>query len=308
VRALVSPASLKGVLSAAEAAAALAEGLRRGGAEAHELPIADGGEGTAAVLGTQVRESLAVPDAFGRLRKVSIHDLDGVPLIEAGEVIPLDPARLDPLEATSAGLGELVRRVQHDRQLIVCLGGTATMDAGTGLLQELDDLKPETTVLCDVRTRFLDAPRVFGPQKGADEQTVAVLEDRFIDVASEDFLPYVCSRGSGAAGGLGAAFAFLGARLVQGASFVLARTRFRERAAAADLVITGEGRVDATTLLGKAPQKAAKVARAAGVRCVAFGGRVEAELEGAEMVELSGDLGRAREDLVALGERLSGQA
>jgi glycerate kinase len=66
--------------------------------------------------------------------------------------------------------------------------------------------------------------------------------------------------------------------------------------------------VDATTLLGKAPQKAAKVARAAGVRCVAFGGRVEAELEGAEMVELSGDLGRAREDLVALGERLSGQA
>jgi glycerate kinase len=74
------------------------------------------------------------------------------------------------------------------------------------------------------------------------------------------------------------------------------------------MVITGEGTVDATTATGKAPYEALEICRRLGIRCVVFGGRVESELDGAETVALSGDPGRVREDLVALGGRLSGQA
>src|SRR5439155_913446 len=91
-RALASPASLKGVLSAREAAAVLAEGLCRGGADAEELPLADGGEGTADVLGARVRERVRVHDAFGRPREAPIRELaDGTALVESAEVMPLSP-------------------------------------------------------------------------------------------------------------------------------------------------------------------------------------------------------------------------
>ena len=93
-------------------------------------------------------------------------------------MIPLDPLRLDVLAASSAGLGELLAGIEADA-LIVCLGGTATMDAGAGLLDVLDALPAPTTVLCDVRTTLYDAPRLFGPQKGATPAQVAELESRF---------------------------------------------------------------------------------------------------------------------------------
>src|SRR2546423_7225879 len=97
VLALASPASLKGVVAAREAAALLAESLRRGGAEAEELPIADGGEGTADVLGARVRELVPVHDAFGRAREAPIRRLpDGTAVVEAAEGIPLDPRRPHP--------------------------------------------------------------------------------------------------------------------------------------------------------------------------------------------------------------------
>ena len=107
--------------------------------------------------------------------------------------------------------------------------------------------------------------------------------------------------GAGAAGGLGAALAFLGAELVPGAALVLDTAGFD--ASGYDLVVTGEGRVDATTALGKAPGEV--VRRSAGTRCVVFGGVVEVELPGVETVALSGDPTRARDDLVALGPGLS---
>ena len=114
VRALACPASLKGVLSAPAAAAALAAGLREGGAEADELPVADGGEGTAEALwlalGGEWHES-EVHDAFGRPRRARWLRLpDGTAVVEAAAAIPLDPLRLDPLEASSRGFGELVAR------------------------------------------------------------------------------------------------------------------------------------------------------------------------------------------------------
>jgi glycerate kinase len=303
VRALASPASLKGVLPARAAAALVAEGLRHGGAEAEELPIADGGEGTAEILGATVVTRVRVEDAFGRPLEAPIRALpDGTAVVESAEAIPLDPARLDPLSASSRGLGLLIAAVEAER-LLVCLGGTANVDGGAGLLEVLPELPAPTVALCDALVPLRDAAPRFGPQKGATPEQVELLEQRLAQM--EQLAPYAKLPGAGAAGGLGAALAARGAQLVPGAQEVLRRLRFAERVRATDLVVTGEGAVDATTLVGKAPGDASKICREAGVRCVVFGGRVEVELEGVETIALSGDPSRAEADLVELGERLA---
>ncbi|HVH51369.1 MAG TPA: glycerate kinase [Gaiellaceae bacterium] len=267
-RALACPASLKGVLSARDAAAALARGL----GECDELPLADGGEGTADV----------VPG-----------------LVEAASVIPLDPAHLDPF-TSSRPFGELLASLDADH-LLIGLGGTANMDAGVGLLEVLDALPP-ATVLCDVRTTLYDAPRLFGPQKGATAEQVVEIEARFH--ADERLAPFADLPGSGAAGGLGAALAYLGAELVPGAVTVLDLVGFD--ASRYDLVVTGEGRVDATTAEGKVPFEVARRCADAGVRCVVFGGTVASnKLLQAEVVPLSGDPAQATADLEELGLRLA---
>jgi len=305
VRALASPASLKGVLSAREAAAVLAEGLCRGGADAEELPLADGGEGTADVLGARVRERIRVHDAFGRPSEAPIRELpDGTALVESAEVIPLDPKRLDPFNASSRGLGELIGRVRAQR-LLVCLGGTATMDGGAGLLEVLDELPAPTVALCDTRATLGEAPRAFGPQKGALADDIPRLEERLLSLEHGRSLAKL--PGGGAAGGLGAALASLGAELVSGAEYVLEVNGFRERAARQDLVVTGEGTVDRTTFEGKAPGEALRICRELGVRCVLFGGRVEDGM-GIEAITMSGDPARARADLEELGLRLGTEA
>jgi len=269
--ALLCPASFKGVLSAREAAAALAAGFARAGVACDELPLADGGEGTADVL-------------------------PGV--VEAASVIPFDPTRLDPF-ASSRPVGELIAGLETDR-LLVGLGGTANMDAGLGLLEVLDALPAPTTVLCDVQTTLYDAPRLYGPQKGATPEQVVELEQRFR--AIERLAPYAELPGSGAAGGLGAALASLGAELVPGARMVLDLLGFDPAPYA--LVVTGEGRVDATTGEGKAPAEVVRRCAAAGVPCVVAAGIVEQPLANAETVVLSGRPERARADLEELGLRL----
>ena len=300
--ALASPASLKGVLSARDAAAFLAEGFRIGGAVVEELPIGDGGEGTADVLGARIRTRARVSDAFGRPREASIRALpDGTAVVESAEAIPIDPWRLDPMDASSRGLGELIAQVEAER-LLVCLGGTATVDGGAGLREVLDALPAPTTVLCDALVPLRDAALRFAPQKGATPEQVELLERRL--AAMTELAPYAELPGAGAAGGLGAAFASLGAELVPGAREVLRRLRFSDYARAAELVVTGEGAIDATTTTGKAVAEVVRVCIGEGVRCVVFGGRVEFELPDVETVALSGDPARAREDLVALGERL----
>ena len=304
MRALACPASLKGVLTAAAAAAALAEGLRAGGADAVELPIGDGGEGTADALwlarGGEWREA-DVHDAFGAPRRARWLALpDGTAVVEAAAAVPLDPGRLEPLTASSRGFGELVAAALAGgaKGLVLGLGGTATMDAGSGFLEVVSQLPVPAVVVCDVSATLLEAPRLFGPQKGADPATIAELERSF--AAREGLVSIRHKPGSGAAGGLGAALASLGAELVPGAGYVLDAVGFD--ASTFDLVVTGEGRVDATTSLGKAPGEV--VRRAGETRCVVFGGIVEAAIEGAETVALSGDPARARDDLVALGRDL----
>jgi glycerate kinase len=306
VSALVSPASLKGVLSARAAAAFLAEGFRRRGAEAEELPIADGGEGTAEVLGARVLARVGVSDAFGRPREAPIRALpEGTAVVESADAIPLDPEWLDPLAASSRGLGELISQVEAER-LLVCLGGTANVDGGAGLLEVLDELPAPTTVLCDALVPLRDAALRFAPQKGATPEQVELLEERLAGIS--ELAPYAELPGAGAAGGLGAALALLGAELMPGAQEVLERLRFRERVREAGVVVTGEGTIDSTTTTGKAPGEALRICMDESTRCVVFGGRVILALPGAETVALSGDPDRAADDLVALGERLADQA
>jgi glycerate 2-kinase len=284
----------------------LAEGFRRAGVEAIELPIADGGEGTAEVLGARVRMRVSVSDAFGRPRQAPIRALpDGTAVVEAAEAIPLDPQRLEPLAASSRGLGELITEVEAER-LLVCLGGTANVDGGAGLREVVRELPAPTTVLCDALVPLRDAALRFAAQKGATPEQVELLERRL--AAMDELAPYAALPGAGAAGGLGAALAALGAELVSGAREVLERVRFRDRVREASLVVTGEGTIDATTATGKAPGEALRICVEEGIRCVAFGGRVVVELSGAETIALSGDPARARADLVTLGERLAREA
>ena len=313
MRALLCPASLKGVLTARAAAAALAAGVRKAGAEAVELPVADGGEGTADALyhahGGEWREAL-VSDPLGRplsARWLLLPDGGGVVEAAAAIGLPLlTPGERDPLVGSSRGLGELVLAALHAGvgSLVVGLGGSATVDGGAGLGEVLRDLPVPTTVLCDVRTRLADAARLFGPQKGASPADVSVLEQRLAGIP--ELAPYAELEGAGAAGGLGAAFAALGGTLVAGAPTMLDLVRFDEHLAKSDLVVTGEGQVDETTAEGKAPGVVASRCTAAGVRCVVFGGRVVRPLDGAETVSLSGDPSRAHDDLEELGRRLVG--
>jgi len=305
VRALACPASLKGVLDAGEAAAALAAGLRRGGAQAVESAIADGGEGTAEALRRAAGgawHQAVVEDAFGRERTARWLELpDGTAVVEAAEAIPLDPSRLDPMNASSRGLGELIAATGSPPRLLVGLGGTATVDGGAGLLEALRELPAPTVVACDSLVPLLDAARLYAPQKGASPEQVEELAARL--AGRSDLAPYSELPGTGAAGGLGAALASLGAELVSGAALVLERIGFDP--AGFDLVVTGEGRVDRTTATGKAPGEVVRRCLVAGVRCVVFGGLVAEPLEGVETVALSGDPARARADLVRLGERLA---
>jgi glycerate 2-kinase len=312
VRALASPASLKGVLSAGEAAAALAEGLCAGGAEATELPVADGGEGTlnalAPALGGEWLEA-EVSDPLGRpVRARWLVLEDGTALVESAEAIGL--ARVgeeerDPLRASSRGLGELIVEAMDadPSEVVVFLGGTATVDGGAGLMEVLGGFRVPVRAACDVRAPLLAAVRVFAEQKGATAEQLPELERRLL--AKRSLEPYRSLAGAGAAGGLGAALAALGAELVEGARLVLELIGFREHLRGADLVVTGEGTIDRTTWMGKAPGEVAAVCAVEGLRCAVFGGRVLDRPEGAELHELSGDPARAREDLVALGQRLA---
>jgi glycerate 2-kinase len=314
---LASPASLKGVLTAVEAAMALAAGMRGGGVDAEELPVADGGEGTAEVIaaarGGEWRRA-AVSDPLGRTIEARYLVLeDGSAALEAAEAIGLRrlaPEELDPLRASSRGLGELLLAAAENAsgELLVGLGDTATVDGGVGLREVVVDRLSgrKLRALCDVRNSLLGprgAARAFGPQKGATPELVEELELRL--GALEEVRPFADLPGAGAAGGLGAALAALGAELVPGAEFVLDLVTFRAQLPGAALVVTGEGTVDRSTLEGKAPGEVLRACREEGVRCVLFGGRVVEAPDGVEAHELEGGPDRAAEDLVELGERLA---
>jgi glycerate kinase len=289
MRAIAAPASLKGVLSAAAAADALADGLRAGGAEAIAVPVADGGDGTLDVLGGRPRAADVSAPLGGHVRaRWSLRE-DGTAIVESAQALGFHTvSRLDPLRASSRGLGELIVAAAHEAEsLLVCLGGTVTVDGGAGMREVLSELPLPTRVACDVHSPLLDAAYVFAWQKGATDEQVDELAERLRG------LPDV--PGAGAAGGLGGAFAALGAELLPGAKLVLDEIGFDPRGY--DLVVTGEGAVDETTWEGKAPGEVVRRCREAGVRCELFSARDD----------FSGDPSSAREDLLAFGERLARQ-
>ncbi len=260
---LCCPDKFRGSLTAAEAARTLAAGVERTGREARRLPLADGGEGTLAVLcpdpgdlrTAQVAGPLGAPvDARWGLR-------DGTAVVEMAQAsgLALVGSANDPLRATTRGTGELIRLALEEgaEHVIVAVGGSATVDGGLGAVEALDhELRgADVVVACDVDTTFVAAARVFGPQKGADEAAVGELErrlERLADrYAEERGVDVRTLRGSGAAGGLAGGLAALGARLVPGAAFVADAVGLGPALDSASLAITGEGRFDATSLAGK---------------------------------------------------------
>jgi glycerate kinase len=287
MRAIAAPASLKEVLSAVAAADALAAGLRAGGAEAIAIPVADGGEGTLDVLGGDLRDAVVSAPLGGCVRaRWSLRD-DGTAVVESAQALGFQTvSELDPVRASSRGLGELIVAAAREAQsLLVCLGGTVTVDGGAGMREVLDELPLPTRVACDVLSPLLDAAYVFARQKGATEEQLDWLAERLRG------LPDV--PGSGAAGGLGGAFAALGAKLLPGSVLVLDEIGFDPRGY--DLVVTGEGAVDETTWVGKAPGEVVRRCRDVGVRVELFSARDD----------LSGDPARTERDLFELGRRLA---
>jgi glycerate kinase len=302
------------VLSAAAAARAVAAGLARSGLDADEAPMADGGEGTSTALCAALEgewRCVSVSDPLGRPVDARFAVLpDGRAVVEAAEPIGLArlaAGELDPLRASSRGLGELIAAALDAGAtgLVVGLGDSATVDGGAGLREVLDRLPDATVVACDVASPLLGprgAARAFGPQKGASPAQVQQLERRL--AADPVLAPFAELAGAGAAGGLGAALAALGATLVPGAELVAETIGLRERMIGVALVVTGEGTVDEGSREGKVTGVVAALAAEAEARCVVFGGRVEAGIPGAETVALSGDPLRAEADLEELGERL----
>jgi glycerate 2-kinase len=275
MRALVCPDSFKGTFSAVEVAAAIGAGLEEAGAEVDLCPAADGGEGTAetvrAAIGGEVRTA-AAHDPLGRPIEASFVLVEGgataVVDTAAASGLPLVAAAERDAEAASTyGTGELIKAAVDAgaRRVLLAAGGSATTDGGIGAIGALRADGIVLVVLCDVTTRFEDAAVVFGPQKGADAAAVARLTERLGRIAEE--LPRD-PRGlpmTGCAGGLsGGLWAAFDAELRPGAEFVLDLLGFEERLAAADVVITGEGRIDSQSLEGKIVGQIAAACGAAG--------------------------------------------
>ncbi len=251
MRALAAPDKFRGTLTAREAAAAIAAGAKRAGWECDVLPLADGGEGTLDVLGGGNRTTV-VTGPLGDPVEASWRLEDGSALIEAAQACGLTLAggaqENDPLRATSRGVGELISAAiaAGAERVVVAVGGVASTDGGVGAVEALGGrLTVPVEVACDVDARFLAAADVFAPQKGATPEQVAALRERLarLDVPDQP--------GAGAAGGLAGGLAAIGATLVPGFDLVARELDLDRHLARADLVIAGEGLVDATSLSGK---------------------------------------------------------
>ncbi|MGA2012275.1 MAG: glycerate kinase [Solirubrobacteraceae bacterium] len=296
---LVAPDSFKGTFTAAQVAEAIAAGLEQAGRPADRCPIADGGEGTMDALASAAGASLRtaqVSDPLGRpvRARFALHgDRAFLETAAASGLQLVAPEERDALAAATDGTGELILAAIAAGARTVCLGvgGSATTDGGAGAIRAITHggglRGARLLVLCDVRTPFQDAARVFGPQKGADEHAVRRLTARLHALARR--LPDD-PRGiplTGAAGGLsGGLWAAFGAELVAGAPFVLDAVGFDARMRAARAVVTGEGRLDRQSLAGKAVSEVATRARQAGVPCHAVVGRRELDAMGARILDL----------------------
>ncbi len=324
---LIAPNAFKNSLSAPEVARAIQDGLlaSRLSCTTECFPVGDGGDGTGMLLSEHLHATeiqATVHDPMGRVIDSSFGlTTDGnTAIIEMADAsgLRLIPER-DPMHASTIGTGELIRAAldRGAREILLSIGGSATVDGGAGILYalgmryfdtsgtmllpiplnlvhldhiDLSGLDPRVarttfTVLCDVDNPLLGpegAAPVYAPQKGAGPGDVRILSgflqtwrDEALRATGKDMASVT---GGGAAGGVAAGlFVFLNARLQPGAEYFLQATGFDAALSKADLVITGEGSLDAQTLRGKAPYAVACAARALKIPVIGLGGRIQFE-------------------------------
>jgi glycerate kinase len=324
---VIAPDKFKGSLTAIEAANAIAEGVRRilPDAQLDLCPIADGGEGTVAALVAATGGRTETRRVTGPLAEMKVDASFGilgngktaaVEMAAASGLALLPDQERNPLFTTTYGTGELLMAAAAlgVREIILGIGGSATIDAGVGCAQAcglpviLEGGEPVSpgepltggdlsrvvlvkhgrgspiervsiTVACDVTNPLFGpsgAAFVYGPQKGATPEIVRDLDDALRAFAQRTGkLAEAQAPGAGAAGGLGfAMLAFFGATLRPGADLIIDATDLRQRLRGADLCITGEGRLDASSHHGKAPMAVAQLCQEVGVPCAAIAGCV----------------------------------
>ena len=328
---VIAPDSFKESLSAPQVAEAIARGVKHAAPEAHIIcvPMADGGEGTvnALLAATQGEERVhRVSNALGHPIDAAWGWLDNqtavIEMAAAAGLEHISPTSRDPMKATSAGVGELIRHALDAgaKHIVLGLGGSATNDAGAGMLQALglrllnqsgneiepggaalaklasiDDSQFDTrlrevtvTIASDVNNPLCGvkgASAIFGPQKGASPEQIKQLDaalGHFADICATKLGHDKRNEpGSGAAGGLGfAAHAWMQARFRPGIEVVAGIGGLANAVQGASLVITGEGRMDAQTLLGKTPMGVATIAKQAGVPVIAIAGSLGSGYQG----------------------------
>lgn len=299
---VIAPDKFRGTATARDICAAVEAVATDSGWHCRSIPLADGGEGTLDALGgpnriATVTGPLGDPvearwRLSGRTAVIEMAEASGLALVGG-------PAGNDPLAASTYGTGELIMAAVEAgaRRVIVGLGGSATTDGGLGALRAMVPLPRlrgvDLEVACDVRTRFVDAAEVFAPQKGATRRQVELLRRRLerlaevyrdehgVDVTELDF--------SGAAGGLAGGLAAIGARLVEGFELIADEVGLPEAVEHAQLVVTGEGHLDAESFDGKVVGGVAALCAASGVPALAVVGAAEPGLEippGLEVVSL----------------------
>jgi glycerate kinase len=296
---LVAPDAFKGAFSAVAVATAIGRGLAAAGRPVDLCPVADGGEGSAEALAVPLRlepTAAATEDPLGRAIEAPYALGDGVAVVDVAAASGLslvEDDERDAIAASSAGTGRLIAAAvgAGARTVYVGAGGSATTDGGAGALAAIDAAGglrgARLVVLCDVRTPFEDAPRVFGPQKGAGPREVERLSERLEALARRWPRDPRGRPLTGAAGGLaGGLWAALGAELVPGAAFVLDAVGFDPRMRAARAVVAGEGRLDRQSLAGKAVSEIATRARQSGVPCHAIAGSVELDPFGLRVLDI----------------------
>jgi len=323
---LIAPNAFKNSLSANEAAIAIQTGLQdsRLDCSTECFAVGDGGDGTAALIIEKcngVYVPVMVEDPLGRPIHTTYGLIDNgftaiIEMANASGLRLVQPGELNPLRTRSVGTGEMIKDAMNKgvRKMIIGMGGSATVDGGTGILQALGikfldaagksltnlpeslvDLADidiseldarffgiEVIVLCDVNNPLLGpsgAAAVFGPQKGASPADVLKLEK-----ALQQFCKIVFNKigsniedfkSGGTAGGAAAGlFAFLRAKLVNGIDYFLELTDFETQLSQADVVITGEGSIDEQTLDGKGPYGVAAKAKLKDVNVIGLAGMI----------------------------------
>ena len=323
---VIAPNAFKNSLDAAAVAEAISKGLQQSKLDCETIcfPVGDGGDGTGALLSTHFKGEKIITnvhDPLGRIIESSFGFISEsktaiIEMADASGLRLLKPGEYDPLHATTFGTGELIKAALDEgaNKIIICIGGSATVDAGTGMLQALgvkffDALENELnhlpaslkdvfavnlldidkrifqtsfTVLCDVENTLLGehgAAKVFGPQKGATHDDVILLEEGFKKLCNivydESGKDMSMIKHGGAAGGLAAALhTFLHAKLVVGIDHFLQLTQFENVLKDANIAITGEGSIDLQTLQGKAPFGVAQKAKQNGLPVIGIAGKV----------------------------------